>query len=244
MSAAPNETLYSLLGVPRDASDAAIKAAFREAAKLHHPDVNSSAKPGHFGRIVEAHEVLRDRYKRSIYDASLTTFGGGGGAAGSRGGGGGGRGGGGGGGEWTARPRTRESYHESWNANGYGNFSEDDLKARRAKEAATFERHAEEAAFWWRHEREHAERMKTQFTAARASAEGARAERVGRTLSGFWVTKGGVLWVDVAVAAASLGFVAASGALYAFSGSRKSTTVGVGADQTTGRSAAGTDVGP
>eukprot|EP00227_Mantoniella_beaufortii_P015332 CAMPEP_0197597008 /NCGR_PEP_ID=MMETSP1326-20131121/26367_1 /TAXON_ID=1155430 /ORGANISM="Genus nov. species nov., Strain RCC2288" /LENGTH=71 /DNA_ID=CAMNT_0043163609 /DNA_START=187 /DNA_END=399 /DNA_ORIENTATION=- len=71
MSAAPkdpNETLYSLLGVPRDASSAAIKAAYREAAKVHHPDVNPDAQPGRFGRIADAYEVLRDRYKRSVYD--------------------------------------------------------------------------------------------------------------------------------------------------------------------------------
>jgi DnaJ-class molecular chaperone len=61
---------YEVLGVPRNASQKDIKAAFRKLARKHHPDVNpndaSSAKT--FKEISEAHEVLSDPEKRKKYD--------------------------------------------------------------------------------------------------------------------------------------------------------------------------------
>jgi DnaJ-class molecular chaperone len=61
---------YEVLGVPRDASQKDIKAAFRKLARQHHPDVNpgDAAASDRFKEINEAHEVLGDPEKRRMYD--------------------------------------------------------------------------------------------------------------------------------------------------------------------------------
>jgi curved DNA-binding protein len=62
---------YATLGVPRDASSADIKKAFRKLAREFHPDVakDKKAAEAKFKQINEAHEVLSDAEKRSKYDA-------------------------------------------------------------------------------------------------------------------------------------------------------------------------------
>jgi curved DNA-binding protein len=61
---------YAALGLPRTASQAEVKKAFRKLARQHHPD----AKPGdtaaerRFKEINEANEVLSDPAKRKQYD--------------------------------------------------------------------------------------------------------------------------------------------------------------------------------
>src|SRR5262245_52432396 len=61
---------YEILGVPRTASAADIKKAFRKLAREHHPD----KKPGdklaeqRFKDINEANAVLSDPDKRTKYD--------------------------------------------------------------------------------------------------------------------------------------------------------------------------------
>lgn len=61
---------YSTLGVPRDASDDAIKKAFRKLARRYHPDVatDKSTAEEKFKSINEAYEVLGDPVKRRKYD--------------------------------------------------------------------------------------------------------------------------------------------------------------------------------
>jgi molecular chaperone DnaJ len=61
---------YELLGVPRGADDAAIKAAYRRLAKEHHPDRHNGCtdKEAHFKAINEAYDVLKDPQKRAAYD--------------------------------------------------------------------------------------------------------------------------------------------------------------------------------
>jgi molecular chaperone DnaJ len=61
---------YALLGVPRDAEDAAIKKAYRKLAMQFHPDRNGGdrAAEARFKEITEAYDVLRDPDKRRAYD--------------------------------------------------------------------------------------------------------------------------------------------------------------------------------
>src|SRR4051812_8432769 len=61
---------YSVLGVPRDATEADIKKAFRKLAQQYHPDVAKDKKVAEakFKEINEANEVLSDPVKRRKYD--------------------------------------------------------------------------------------------------------------------------------------------------------------------------------
>jgi DnaJ-class molecular chaperone len=61
---------YATLGVPRTASPADIKKAFRKLARVHHPDVNkgNAAAEQRFKEVSEANEVLSDPAKRKLYD--------------------------------------------------------------------------------------------------------------------------------------------------------------------------------
>lgn len=61
---------YSVLGVPRTASQADIKKAFRKAARAHHPDQNKGDAEAErrFKAVNEANAVLSDPDKRALYD--------------------------------------------------------------------------------------------------------------------------------------------------------------------------------
>jgi curved DNA-binding protein len=61
---------YDILGVPRSASEADIKKAFRKLARQYHPDVakNKKAAEEKFKEVNEAYEVLGDPAKRKKYD--------------------------------------------------------------------------------------------------------------------------------------------------------------------------------
>ena len=61
---------YETLGVPRSASEADIKKAFRKLAREYHPDVAKNKKQAEekFKEINEAYEVLGDPAKRKRYD--------------------------------------------------------------------------------------------------------------------------------------------------------------------------------
>lgn len=61
---------YTVLGVPRDASEAAIKAAWRKLARQHHPDLNPG-KPeaeARFSAASAAHDLLSDPERRARFD--------------------------------------------------------------------------------------------------------------------------------------------------------------------------------
>ena len=64
------EDYYKVLGVKRDAKPEDIKKAYRRLARKHHPDVNPGDKAAEerFKMITEAHDVLSDPKKRSVYD--------------------------------------------------------------------------------------------------------------------------------------------------------------------------------
>ncbi|HRZ35795.1 MAG TPA: J domain-containing protein [Candidatus Paceibacterota bacterium] len=61
---------YQILGVPRGASDADIKRAFRRLARQHHPDVAKDKRGAEerFKEINEAYEVLGNPHNRKKYD--------------------------------------------------------------------------------------------------------------------------------------------------------------------------------
>jgi len=61
---------YEVLGVPRSATDADIKKAFRKLAREFHPDVAKDKKRAEekFKEVNEAYEVLGDPEKRKKYD--------------------------------------------------------------------------------------------------------------------------------------------------------------------------------
>jgi len=81
---------YEVLGVPKTATDAEIKSAYRKKAKECHPDLhpNDHTAEERFKELNEANEVLSDADRRSRYDQfgfdgpNMQGFGGAGGAEG------------------------------------------------------------------------------------------------------------------------------------------------------------------
>jgi len=61
---------YEILGVARDAGDAALKSAYRKLAMQYHPDRNpgDAAAEEKFKEAAEAYGVLTDAKKRGLYD--------------------------------------------------------------------------------------------------------------------------------------------------------------------------------
>ena len=61
---------YEILGIKRDAKPDEIKKAYRRLARKYHPDVNPGDKAAEerFKLMSEAHDVLSDPKKRSVYD--------------------------------------------------------------------------------------------------------------------------------------------------------------------------------
>ena len=79
---------YEVLGVPKDADDAAIKRAYRQLAKKYHPDMNPGDKEAEakFKEASEAYAVLSDADKRRQDDQfGHAAFEGGAGGAGGGG---------------------------------------------------------------------------------------------------------------------------------------------------------------
>ena len=80
---------YEVLGVPKDADEAALKKAYRVLAKKYHPDANPGDKEAEakFKEASEAYSVLSDPDKRRKYDQfGHAAFEGGAGGAGGYGG--------------------------------------------------------------------------------------------------------------------------------------------------------------
>jgi len=64
---------YEILGVPRDASDKDIKAAYRQLAMQFHPDRNKGSAEAEekFKQVNEAYESIKDADKRRAFDTSV-----------------------------------------------------------------------------------------------------------------------------------------------------------------------------
>ena len=100
---------YQVLGVPKNASQADIKKAYRKLAQQHHPDANpgNAEAEARFKEVSSAYDVVGDAEKRKQYDQVRQMVGSGGGFPGAGGGGfpGGGFPGGSG-----RRPRARREH--------------------------------------------------------------------------------------------------------------------------------------
>ncbi len=61
---------YATLGVPRTASEADIKKAYRKLAKELHPDRNKDNKQAteRFSQVTNAYDLLTDKDKRARFD--------------------------------------------------------------------------------------------------------------------------------------------------------------------------------
>ncbi|MFI1970076.1 molecular chaperone DnaJ [Streptomyces cinnamoneus] len=72
--------LYKVLGVPKDATEAEIKKAYRKLAREFHPDANKgdASAEERFKEISEANDVLADPKRRKEYDEARALFGNGG----------------------------------------------------------------------------------------------------------------------------------------------------------------------
>ncbi|WP_127356973.1 molecular chaperone DnaJ [Actinacidiphila soli] len=72
--------LYKVLGVPKDATEAEIKKAYRKLAREFHPDANKGDAKAEerFKEISEANDVLSDTKRRKEYDEGRALFGSGG----------------------------------------------------------------------------------------------------------------------------------------------------------------------
>lgn len=68
-------THYQILGIPRDATAEAVRAAYRSLVKRHHPDVQLDAHPeteaNRIREINAAYSVLRHSESRRQYDSTL-----------------------------------------------------------------------------------------------------------------------------------------------------------------------------
>ncbi|CAM5345058.1 Chaperone protein DnaJ [Streptomyces rimosus subsp. rimosus] len=82
---------YKVLGVPKDATEAEIKKAYRKLAREFHPDANKGDAKAEerFKEISEANDILGDPKRRKEYDEARALFGNGGFRAGPGGAGGG-----------------------------------------------------------------------------------------------------------------------------------------------------------
>ena len=72
-SPAPLKDFYSILGVPKYASEGAIKDAFRKLARKYHPDVNQEDPDTtrKFVELAEAYRTLKSKERRDEVDARI-----------------------------------------------------------------------------------------------------------------------------------------------------------------------------
>ena len=62
---------YEILGIRKNATASEIKRAYRQKAKLYHPDSSKKEDTEKFRLLVQAYEILSDARQRSIFDESF-----------------------------------------------------------------------------------------------------------------------------------------------------------------------------
>jgi len=65
---------YDILGIKQGASDSDIKKAFREKAKMLHPDIAGSTQSEAMRKLIGAYEILSSRERRFDYDRAYSRF--------------------------------------------------------------------------------------------------------------------------------------------------------------------------
>ena len=68
------ENYYLILGVSQSESFAAIRARYRDLARILHPDVAGEQSTGAFQKVAEAYATLADPQARRRHDAELATW--------------------------------------------------------------------------------------------------------------------------------------------------------------------------
>jgi curved DNA-binding protein CbpA len=130
--AALAKNYYEILGVPRNAGEKEIKAAYHRLARSLHPDKAATAEERErveheFAQISQAYNTLKDKEKRDAYDKTLSEAQekAGGGAAGGTGGGSGSGGpaGGGAGLEKSRATVARRAYLRGLQAMAAGDYT-------------------------------------------------------------------------------------------------------------------------
>ncbi len=67
---------YSILGIPRTATTAEIRAAYRQLARMYHPDLNAEPEAeARMKEINEAYNVLSDPIRRFQHDTDVNAVG-------------------------------------------------------------------------------------------------------------------------------------------------------------------------
>jgi tetratricopeptide (TPR) repeat protein len=66
-------TLFDILGIPRNATDEAVRIAFRKAAKAHHPDLNlgDPVASDQLRQVIAAYQALKTAQQRAVYNQYL-----------------------------------------------------------------------------------------------------------------------------------------------------------------------------
>jgi curved DNA-binding protein CbpA len=64
----PTRSPYEILGVPKDASAADIRKAYRKLAALYHPDNKDTGNDERFKELSDAHAVVGNPARRATYD--------------------------------------------------------------------------------------------------------------------------------------------------------------------------------
>ena len=59
---------YAILGIPIDADQAAIRAAYRVLARRYHPDTGTGSATEQFHQIARAYHTLSNPWRRERYD--------------------------------------------------------------------------------------------------------------------------------------------------------------------------------